>query len=269
MHVTSGPSSNETGFLSEGPASYRSALISRDRVAVWWMSPEDLRAGELEIVEGLLVDEERERAGRFHFDRDRQIYIAAHGICRGLLTYCFGKAPESWRFMVADHGKPELVWQPGDPRIRVNISHTRGMAAVALTVESDIGVDVEWRQRDPEVEQLAKRMFAASECQLVLSAPENEKRDRFLAFWTLKEAYVKAIGKGLSQPLDAFSFSLDTLEISFQDTSADDPEKWHFERYQPGLQHMLALAVNHPNKERLSVDARPAPLDFLLALTAA
>jgi 4'-phosphopantetheinyl transferase len=252
------------GFLSHGPVANGKRLITPERVALWWLSLDAIGLADWEKLESLLIDEERERSERFHFERDRQVYVAAHAACRGLLSYCLGQAPGSWRFSVEEHGKPELICPPGQPRFRVNISHTRGLAAVALTQEHDLGVDVEWLQRDAPADQLAKRMFAESERLRVAAATGSEKRDIFLGFWTLKEAYVKAIGKGLSQPLDAFAFDLETREISFRDNLADAAANWHFERYRPGPEHLMALAVRHPDRSSLVVDARPAPLSFLL-----
>ncbi|MEP3046461.1 MAG: 4'-phosphopantetheinyl transferase superfamily protein [Roseibium sp.] len=269
MHKTLGGGRHSEGFLSHGPVKGGEPLVSKDRVAVWWLSLEDIHKDDLAKLEALLIDEELARANLFHFERDRQIYVAAHGICRGLLSYCLGQGAQSWRFSIEDHGKPELICRPDGPKVRVNISHTRGLAAVALTLENDIGVDVEWRQRNARVEDLAKRMFAESERQLVQNASDNEKQNVFLTFWTLKEAYVKAIGKGLSQPLDAFAFTLEDLKISFRDPLAGEPTQWHFERYHPGPDHLMSLAVNHPNAASLTVDAGPAPKDFLLDLARA
>lgn len=269
MRKTLGGRQPSEGFLSHGAVRDGNALVSKDGVAAWWLLLEHLTEGDLEMLEALLVDEELTRADRFHFERDRQIYIAAHGICRGLLSYHLGQPAKNWRFSIEDHGKPELISPAGGPRIRVNISHTRGLAAVALTSEHDIGVDVEWRHRDAMVDELAQRMFAESERRDVQRACKEKKLDIFLAYWTLKEAYVKAIGKGLSQPLDAFEFDLNGLNITFLDRSADDPDHWHFERYQPGPDHLMALAVRHPAKANLRVEAGPAPMEFLRNLAQA
>ncbi|PVB62188.1 4'-phosphopantetheinyl transferase superfamily protein [Labrenzia sp. 011] len=252
-------------FLLHGPVTDGGSLMTPDRAALWWIALDRIADDDWETLEAILSEEERIRSERFHFDRDRQVYVAAHATCRGLLSYCLGGAPQSWRFSVGDHGKPELVCPPEGPRVRVNISHTRGLAAVALTLDHDIGVDVEWLQRSAETDKLAKRVFAARECRTLAAAPQARKLDTFLSFWTLKEAYVKAIGKGLSQPLDAFSFDLDTLRIHFEDGQADDPARWRFERYAPAPEHLMALAIRHPDPARLSIDAMAAPLDFLLA----
>ncbi|MBN9669595.1 4'-phosphopantetheinyl transferase family protein [Roseibium aggregatum] len=266
MQKTLQDSPADDGFLSHGPATGGKTLVDRDRVALWWLPMELIGEEDWPRLGSLLSEEERVRSARFHFERDREIYTAAHAACRGLLSYCLGPPPESFRFSVEDHGKPELICPSGEPRFRVNISHTKGCAAVALTQDHDIGVDVEWLQRTAEADALAKRMFADSEYRAVVATSEVEKLDVFLSYWTLKEAYVKAIGKGLSQPLDAFAFDLEETRITFRDHMADDPANWHFERYRLGPKHLMALAVRHPAKERLSVDTRQAPLGYLLDL---
>ncbi|WP_428674941.1 4'-phosphopantetheinyl transferase family protein [Roseibium sp.] len=267
MSVDEMPASG--GFLAEGPVAGGPALITPERAALWWLPLEAVGEADWAGLETLLSEEEQVRSKRFHFERDRQVYVAAHAICRGLLTYCIGGAPQDWRFSVEAHGKPELVSPPGGPRFRVNISHTRDLAAVALTAHHDIGVDVEWLQRNAPTEKLARRVFAEREQETLAATPDDLKIDTFLTFWTLKEAYVKAIGKGLSQPLGAFSFDLETLRIHFDDRLADDPETWHFERYRLGPDHLMALAVKHPDRSRLAVDTTKAPLDWLRTLAAA
>jgi 4'-phosphopantetheinyl transferase len=183
-----------------------------------------------------------------------------------LLSAATGAPPRDWLFSIGAHGKPEVLLSSGTPRLRVNISHTRGLAAVALVVEHDIGIDVEWLDRQPHVDELAERMFAEQERQQLAAIPHAGRTEAFLRFWTLKEAYVKAIGKGLSQPLDAFFFELDRPGIHFADPAADDPARWHFDQLRTGPEHLLALAVRHPAPTRLSVEAGPAPLPYLLSL---
>jgi len=238
-------------------------MVTPDRAALWWLSLDRIGEDDWGLLESLVSEDEFTRSERFHFERDREVYIAAHAACRGLLSYCMGGSPKDWRFSVEEHGKPELICPPGGPKLRVNISHTRGLAAVALTVDHDIGVDVEWLQRSTETDKLAERVFAPRERRTLAAAPEPRKIETFLTFWTLKEAYVKAIGKGLSQPLDAFSFDLDSLRIHFDDRLVDDPSKWYFERYSPGPEHLMALAVRHPQPAHLVVDTMPAPLAYL------
>ncbi|GGD19227.1 4'-phosphopantetheinyl transferase family protein [Aureimonas glaciei] len=252
--------------LSHGPGPRGKTGIDRDRVSAWWLPLTAIGADDWPLLDALLIPEERERAARFHFERDRQVYVAAHALARGLLCHHTGRPAQDWRFSVGEHGKPEVICPPGLPRLRLNLSHTRGMAVAAVTVDNDVGVDVEWLERTVDADLMAERVFAAKERLVLAAVPAAAKAEIFLSFWTLKEAYVKAIGKGLSQPLAAFSFDLETLGIHFDDATADDPAQWRFERHQPGPEHLIALAVRHSEPARLEIQTGPAPLAYLRQL---
>ncbi len=232
-------------------------------VAVWWLAVDDVADADWPRLEALLDDGERQRAGRFHFERDRKSYTAAHAVGRKLLSSWAGGDPSAWRFTVGAHGKPEVVLPPTAPRLRLNLSHTRGLAAAAVTEESDIGVDVEWLGRKPAVADLARRFFAPTECTQLEASPPTLAGETFLTFWTLKEAYIKAIGKGLAQPLDSFTFTLSPLAIAFQPGTDDDPACWLFRRFRPTPGHLMALAVRHPDPREVDVSELAVDVDML------
>src|SRR5258706_660501 len=94
-----------------------------------------------------LSDEERERHRRFHFERDRHSYLAAHALTRSVLGELVACAPEQLRFAAGPHGRPELCEPEPEPRLRFNLSHTHGMVACGVALEHDIGVDVEYVER--------------------------------------------------------------------------------------------------------------------------
>lgn len=236
--------------------------MAGDLVAVRWLAVEDIAADQWVRLEALLDEAEVARSKRFAFERDRQTYIAAHALGRALLSSWAGGPPQAWRFAVGDHGKPEVVVPEGAARLRLNLSHTRGLAAAVLAEEHDVGVDVEWLDRKSPTMDLAQRFFAAAECAQLEAVPEGAFGETFLAFWTLKEAYVKAIGKGLAQPLDSFAFTLEPLSIRF-DRVADEPAHWLFHRLRPTPAHLLALALRHPHPEAVRVEARAVMVDEL------
>ena len=245
--------------------------MTPDTALVRWLPVSEIAEADWLALSALLPAEEQARARRFHFRRDWESYTAAHALLRGTLTRLAIEsgqpvAPPDWRFSVGDHGKPEPVVPPGLPPFRVNLSHTRGFAAVAVALGREVGVDVEWLDRTNLTADLAGRFFAPAECaQLAGLSPEAEKQALF-AFWTLKEAYIKAVGMGLALPLGAFAYTLDPLSIAFDERIPDDPKNWFFRRLRPTGGHVLALALRHEAPERATLDAAPAELAALLRL---
>lgn len=238
--------------------------MSEHKVFVWWMETQHVESYLWPNLKALLSHEEQGRADRFHFERDRDTYISAHALGRSLLSSVADHDPRSWRFTIQDHGKPEVVSPSGGPRWRLNLSHTRGMAAAALTQEFDIGVDVENLQRTPDCAALSRRFFAPEEVEFLSSVAAEHELETFLTFWTLKESYIKAIGKGLAQPLDSFYFSFDPLRIHFADTDGGDPADWLFYRQKPSGDHLLALALRHRQASKVSIQTRAVRAQDLL-----
>jgi 4'-phosphopantetheinyl transferase len=202
--------------------------------------------------------QERERALRFVREQDRQSYALAHALlasvlrANGISTPCFLRGP---------FGKPKLKPQAGTPPLRFNLTHTDGLAACAIARGYDVGVDAETVDRPIDHLAIANDCFAPSE-QAALGAA-TDRAETFFAFWTLKESLSKAIGSGLSLPLQEFAFTLDPLTVSIaagQSTQAGD---WHLERHAPSPRHRLALAVRRPSSGRLStrwIEIDPAAL---------
>jgi len=238
-----------------------------DVVRVRWLEVAAVRDHQWPRLEAMLDAAERDRARRFHFDHDRLVFTLAHALARAVLSAAApGTPPPSgWRFTTGAQGKPEAVCPPGCPRLRVNLSHTRGLAAVALAIDHDVGLDVEWAGRPADSVGLAEPYFAPPEAAAIRAAPQDKRLETFLAFWTLKEAVVKAAGTGLSQALDSFAFTLEPLSLRFLD-ERDDAARWLVRRLDPGPDHHMALAVRCDSPDRLRVDAAPARLADVLTL---
>lgn len=232
-------------------------------VELWWLEVESVAAADWPRLDALLDDAERARARRFHFERDRLCYTAAHALARGLLSAWAGGEPSAWRFASGPHGKPEVLAPLAAPRLRVNLSHTHGLAAAVVTEEHDVGVDVEWLDRRPASGDLARRFFAPAECAQLEAIPPALADEAFLSFWTLKESYIKAIGKGLAQPLDSFFFTLDPLAIHFGPGVEDDAAAWQFRQFRPTPRHLMALALRHPNSHDVTIAASAVDADRL------
>jgi 4'-phosphopantetheinyl transferase len=229
------------GSLDRLPASSRLPLDCQ--LHVWWIRPASVRAAELaRRFDALLSAEERERCRRFIFPDDSHTYLVAHALVRTALSNYTGTDPAAWVFTTGRYGRPEIAGPPGIPPLRFSLSHTKDLAAVALSMH-DVGLDVE-RVRPTDCLALAERFFAPVEAAHLASLGQDERSGAFFEYWTLKEAYVKATGLGLSMPLDSFHFELGAPPVvSFADGRAENPSDWHFAQLslQPGYAAAVAI----------------------------
>lgn len=216
-------------------------------IHLWCAFPDDIIAPRLLAdYEALLSADERQRWQRFHFAQHRHHYLVTRALVRSTLSRYIANDPKDWRFSLNRYGKPEIILKPGDPPIRFNLSHTDGLVLCGIVLNDDIGVDAESRHRKSVPLEVAERYFSRQEAQELRRLPQDEQQQRFFAYWTLKEAYIKARGMGLSLPLDRFTFHIETdnsARISFDPELQDDPAQWRFWRLQPSNNHLAAVAV--------------------------
>ncbi len=168
---------------------------------------------ELAAEAAVLDADERARAARLRFDADRELYRAAHVLLRRALSLAVPLAPAQWRFVRGPHGRPEIDTAacPDAAGLRFNLTHTRGLVCCALAWELPVGIDAECHRPMQDARAIAERFFAAEESAAVIAsgAPGSPaEATTFRALWTLKEAYIKALGRGLSMGLDGFAFRL-------------------------------------------------------------
>ncbi len=216
-----------------------------DAVHLWFVHPEGWKGDEAQArLLSLLSPAERERWEAFRFSRDRLLYLTAHGMLRCVLSRYGGLSPRQWRFVTNRYGRPEIVAAQNRRSLRFNLSHTAGLAVCLVNRVFDAGVDVERNDRLDDPLSIADRYFSPLEVRDLRRRPREEHRERFFTLWTLKEAYIKARGMGLSIPLHHFSFEIgDRIGISFDPALRDDPSRWHFEVFHPTPHHTLACAL--------------------------
>lgn len=235
-------------------------------VHVYWLTIDQVLD---EATEGhllrLLDDQEQARAARFRFAGDRSTHVAAHALKRKVLSLHAATPPLAWRFEATSHGKPQIVEPACETRLRFNLSHAHGIVAVAVSCNHEVGIDVEMVDPARLTTDMAVRFFSPAEVEMVNQADSELRTEILFRIWTLKEAYIKAVGLGLSIPLDSFSFSFDPITISFRDHGSDDPARWLFRSEKPTASHMLALAMKSAAAEQVSVILQPVELDWLLA----
>ncbi len=167
-----------------------------------WKVHLDLSAGWSDHFQ-ILSPEEKERAARFRFVRDRRRYQLSHGALRTILGAYAGIEPREVRFRSSETGKPELAVASGAPAITFNMSHSGDMMMLAVARRC-IGVDVELIDPKIDVFQIAQKHFAAREYEEILAAPAEYRLEAFFSQWTRKEAYLKAVGCGIVHGLPHF-----------------------------------------------------------------
>jgi 4'-phosphopantetheinyl transferase len=198
----------------------------------------------LAIYRSLLTPEERLRHERFRFERDQRQYLVARALVRWVLSQHAGVAPEEFVFGTNAWGKPEIRKPDGLP-LRFNVAHTRGMVACIAALAHDVGVDVEETTRLTEPLEIARRFFSTAEVEELSALPAHRQRERFFDYWTLKEAYIKGRGMGLSIPLSKFTIKLDDMSdpTVIVHPDWDDGARWQLRLIPLTARHRLASAI--------------------------
>jgi 4'-phosphopantetheinyl transferase len=167
-----------------------------------------------------LAEAERTRAARFTFERDRRRFVVARAALRSVLGRYLGLPPGQLAFTFGEHGKPAL--EEAFASLGFNLSHSGEIAVVAVGWQRAVGVDVEQWRSLPDLDRLAARVFARGELAALAAVAESERARAFFRGWTRKEAFIKATGRGLAQPLDRFVVSLTAGEPArFLDIEGD------------------------------------------------
>jgi len=191
-----------------------------------------------------LASDEQARASRFYFDHDRTRYIVGRGALRSILSGYLGTEPNQLQFEYGLHGKPALTASCG--QIHFNTSHSKGLGLCAVTRQCELGVDLELVRLVIDAEQIAQRFFSAQENAVFQSLPVEQRQAAFSYCWTRKEAFIKAIGEGLSHPLDQFDVSFapgEPAKFLSIGGSAQNALGWSLFSLTPGSNYVGALAV--------------------------
>jgi len=188
-------------LANSGPAS---GLLP-GQVQVWQMCVSSAHA-RLPELKRLLATDERERAARFRFDRDRDCYVATRGLLRLLVARYTGDRAEQIQLRYGAQGKPALA-DSGIQGLHFNVSHSGDAVLFAFSSDLEVGVDVELMREDADFAGLARTSFSPAELNAVIALAPEHRSSLFYEYWTCKEACIKADGRGLSVPLEQFSIT--------------------------------------------------------------
>ena len=224
---------------------------------VWMVDPADVHESVLlSRYAALLPPDESAQLDRYRLAKLRHQYLVARVLVRTVLSARLGVSPADLALRASSSGRPELA--SGKDRLDFNLSHTDGLIVLAVTDGARIGVDVERYDRTVGTLALARRFFAPAEHAAIVAADEHRRRELFLAYWTLKEAYLKARGGGIADGLGSIAFTIDDTTIRVL-TAPDDGASWRFVSWEPTPSHRAAVAVQTRDELELRV-RRTVPL---------
>jgi 4'-phosphopantetheinyl transferase len=218
-------------------------LILNDEEAHIWRA--DLKFNECfqSSFLKLLSTDEKSRAHKFRFAKDSRNFIIARGILRSLIGKYLEINPAEISFQYSEFGKPGIA---DNHSLQFNISHSQNVALFAFIKKLNVGIDVEFVNQDIEVEDIATKFFSANEVSNLLALPEKQHALGFFNCWTRKEAFIKAVGEGLSFPLDKFEVSLEPdkpAKLLATDWEPKAVSRWSIYSMSPGPDLVGSLAI--------------------------
>lgn len=222
--------------------------ITENQIHLWFCYDETITEPTLLTrYHELLNPEETKQQARFHFAKHRHQYLITRAMVRSVLSlYESQIAPQDWRFIKNEYGRPSIENTSLNLPLSFNLSHCEQLVVMAVSLVEEVGVDVEYLPRSGNPIEIADRFFSKSELEQLYQLPEGERVNRFFDLWTLKEAYIKACGMGLSIPLDHFSYYFDEqkqIDIRFVEQRNDFSKLWNFWQVNPAISQKMSLAL--------------------------
>lgn len=236
--------------------------LTSDEVRVWHAGIDVLPEERAPTIEAWLTPGERDRYARYRSDADRSMFLLGRILARTLVARTTGLAPDAWRWHEGPRGRPEMADVPSP--VRFNIAHSGGMVVCAVAATREVGVDVEDRHRHAAAPALIERCCSTAEIAHLNELRAPDRQARFFDYWTLKEAYLKARGLGVSVRLADISFHVSppAPSVTFSGSLATWSAAWEFRLMDLTDRHVMAVAVEAaPAPSRFVI--RPMPLDVL------
>jgi 4'-phosphopantetheinyl transferase len=229
-----------------------------DRVDCWAISLSALPTDFEGMLHSLLSADEIKCAERFRIGRLRTRYIGRHAALRLLIARYLQASPVALLIVQEINGRPVLANPAG--RLHFNLSHSRDVVLMAVSCIAPLGVDVEEVRNVPDFAEIARYHFAPAEFEDIQGFTPDKRLSAFFVTWTRKEAFVKALGVGLSHPLDSFCTGRPDgpPQLRIAGTPAMD---WTLADVAPSDEYAGALAIRHP---KVSLNCRRADWPFLL-----
>jgi len=222
---------------------------------IWYICPESIKDSEtLMQLKTVLSSDELEQYQRFYFSEDSHRYLVSHALVRHVLSKYEAISPSEWVFVCTPRGRPEIA-NLDVSALRFNLTHTTGLVACIVSLDHDCGIDAEYIVERRDLLGVAQKMFSDIEFGELQQLTGQEQLEYFFSRWTLREAYVKATGIGISFPTSKLLFECKgdlMIRLEFDPKLDDDSGHWQFSLLRPSHQHITAIALRrgqHPAKK--------------------
>ncbi|MGS0741624.1 4'-phosphopantetheinyl transferase family protein [Glaciimonas sp. GG7] len=220
----------------------------RQRIDLWCAFPAEIvDAALLEEYRCMLSEQERQHQQRFYFPKDRQRYLVTRALVRTVLSRYAPISPQQWIFSTNAYGKPYIANGAGlYDNLSFNISHSDNLIIIGITRDAALGLDTENSCTRGMSLNVVEYSFAPVEVADLQAQPLGLQQERFFAYWTLKESYIKARGMGLSIPLEQFSFhfpSEHAIDLTIDPVQNDDPARWRFWQFRIASDYLVAVCA--------------------------
>lgn len=222
--------------------------LQTNQVHVWRAS---LKRNEGELAEllNLLNFQEKDRAAKFISEQAKNNFIVARGMLRSLLAKYLHIKPQDLLFQQGQHGKLYL----NSSTLQFNLSHSHDLALFIFALHQPVGIDVEFIRDDFDCAHIAQRFFSKKETADLLTLPPDQQLHAFFNCWSRKEAFIKAIGRGIFFALDEFSVEVSNKQEGRLQLQITDPEfnakDWSLEALNPAYGYVGAFAISRQKYE--------------------
>jgi 4'-phosphopantetheinyl transferase len=210
-----------------------------------WLAELDQSVTTTQRLRNLLSEDERSRAERFRFEQHRQRFIVGRGVLRSLLSHYLNLDPAAIQFSYGENGKPALA-PPSTSSLSFNLSHSHGLCLYAFVWRSPIGIDLEYQSPQIDREGIVRRYFSAREQSFFDKLALEQRQTAFLTIWTGKEAYLKAVGTGLTTPLRQVEVAFHPHQSARFLSIAEDESlaaAWSLYSFKPATDYQAAIAI--------------------------
>lgn len=234
--------------------------LDAQTVHLWWATDRGLDSNTLkELYLQELTEQERVRYQRFMFQKDSDLYLLTRALCRKVLSTYVETSPSSWLFESNAYGKPAVSFPEAGKYLEFNLTNTPGLVACMVSDRYHVGVDAEAFDRKSTTLDIAKRFFSKREFKELQTHPPEELTRRFFHYWTLKEAYIKVRGMGMSIPLADFSMVENDamgIEVIHHTEGEHTGYHWYFEQCQLEENYLVGMSVRLPDVQKPTIVIR-------------